>query len=130
MKKLTAAASVAATTLLSGCDIAGCDAILIPALRIEIVDASTGAWKADSATGWARRQAGPSEPLRVAAWRTGATGDTITHLGVDGTGGGEYTVHVERNGYLSWDRQQVEVKSGSCGVEKTTILKAALEPNS
>lgn len=128
MQKLTAAAGLVATMFLSGCDITGCDAILIPALRIEIVDASTGVWKADSATGWAQRQGGASEPLRVAAWRTGATGDTITHLGVDGTGGGEYTVHVERNGYLSWDRQGLEVQSGSCGVEKTNNLKAALEP--
>lgn len=126
MIRLTAAASLAATTLLSGCDITGCDAILHPALRIEIVDASTGDWKADSSTGWAQRQGGPSEPLRVVGWRVG-TVDTMTHLGVDGTGGGEYTVHVQRSGYLSWDRQKVSVKSGSCGVE-TTNLKAALEP--
>ncbi len=124
----TRAAGVAGALILVGCDIiAVCDTAVDPALQIEVVDARTGAWKADSATGWAQRQGAPSEPLRLAAWRVGTTGDTITHLGVNGTGSGQYTIHLTRNGYRNWDRQGVVVKSGACGVE-TTHLTAALEP--
>lgn len=111
-----------ALALLAACDgdfLTGeaiCPAVVVPSLRVEVVDAVTGANLVPGATGsW------------VTGKESGTLGDvelTSQYLTVFGPAG-RYRVTVQHAGYAGWSRDDVQVSRGACGPE-TVRLRAAL----
>ena len=100
-----------------------CDTMIHFGLSVEVHDALTGAWIADSA---------------VVLAQMAASIDTLTPGAVsfDGTlrerrgvsRPGVYDLEVRRAGYKSWHVSAVEVKTGRCGIISTS-LRAFLLPD-
>ena len=98
-----------------------CAASLTPPILVEVRDRTTGAPAAQGAGGWIRKgsftapllPAQPSEPLVLAS---------------EG-GPGFYDVVVQKTGYSTWTRNGVWVQGGKCGVDRSVVLKADLQPS-
>lgn len=104
-----------------------CDDMVMPGLRVEIVDSITGAI------------------VEAPATVTAARGDSIVRLrlGLDdwqgrrvigyfglGGSGGTYDIEVHVEGYRPWRREQVEVPTTGCGKLDRTEVRALLQPPS
>lgn len=97
--------------------------MIIPALRVEIRDARSGRWLADSAMVLAR-ESGRVDTLRAGAMEL--DGRLRDRVGADERTG-TYVVEVRRPGYKAWQAGGVAVERGPCHV-KTVLLRADLEP--
>ncbi|HEX6629228.1 MAG TPA: hypothetical protein VF105_14860 [Gemmatimonadaceae bacterium] len=98
-----------------------CAASITPPILVEVRDRTTGAPAAQGAGGWIKKgtftsplfPAQPSEPLVLAS---------------EG-GPGFYEVVVQKTGYSTWTKNGVWVQGGKCGVDKSVVLKADLQPS-
>ena len=74
------------------------------ALRVTVLDAATGQDLSPGATG---------------AWVSGAMADSLYHVepsGLQALGpSGRYSVVVQHAGYVTWGRDDVQVRAGECG---------------
>ena len=111
----------AAIAVATGCDLpfgTGCDDILMPGLRMDVVDSVGGAGVA------------PAAGARVIA-RAGAYADTVplqsSRVALAYERAGTFTVTVEHPGYLPWSRSGVRVRENECHVVPTE-LTARLQP--
>jgi hypothetical protein len=112
---------VAAIGLISGCDLpfgTGCDSVLLPGLRIDVVDSASST------------AIPPAAGARVIA-RAGAYADTATlqssRVALAYERAGTYTVFVEHPAYRPWSRGGVRVREDDCHVVPTE-LTARLQP--
>lgn len=109
-----------AAPLASCADLTGsCTTDPKPTMRIEVLDAGTGAPLMGS-TG-AIRDGDYDEEL--------TSMDGSNYLWAGGVSGraGTYDVTVQREGYATWSREDVRVSANQCGV-RTVDLTARLEP--
>lgn len=102
-----------------------CPAIISPAVVVEIRDAGSGLPIAQATHGVVRDQAYVDSLMPYGRIST----DPSTLLSLQGALGrpGEYTVEVERTGYISWTVSGVRVTNGECG-PITVVLHANLVP--
>ena len=97
-----------------------CPQVITPPVLVEVRDRTTGAPAAQGAGGFIRKggftspllPAQPSEPLVLAS----------------AGGPGFYKVVVQKTGYSTWT-SNAWVQGGSCGVNKSVVLKADLQPS-
>lgn len=95
-----------------------CPAVVVPALRIEVRDAATGAPAAQGASGTARIGD------RVFTLRTSGPGEQLV-LDTDAGPPGSYTVLVQKPGYRDFTKS-VFVEGGACGVVRTVLVRVDL----
>lgn len=98
-----------------------CPDITLPAVRMEVRDAATGA----NVTRGARLEIvadGSTLVDQIAASDTSRDGPLVAGKGMPGT----YRVLVSRPGYRSWTRENVQVRLGTCGLQ-TVLLRANLQ---
>jgi hypothetical protein len=122
---------------LGSCDLGGtlCTAEVVPAIEVEVRDATTGAPAACNALLVVREGAfvdsvaasnvfDPSAP----ADSTGGCGRLPDLLGLSGAEerSGTYSVRVEKPGYVTWERTSVRVPVDECHV-RTARFDVALE---
>jgi hypothetical protein len=117
MRMMRTALPVPALALLAACggDSMGgaiCPAVVVPSLRVEVVDAATGANLASGATG---------------SWVTGGRTDAMQSLEIPPRyltafgPAGRYSVFVQHPGYAVWGRDNVQVAPGQCGPQTVTL---------
>lgn len=87
-----------------------------PAMRVEVWDAERG-WAITTATGSIRSRDG-THPLEGF--------DSNDYWAYAGPG--RYDVTVRADGYRTWTRQNIVVKTGDCGYPITVDLRADLAP--
>ncbi|MEO5588508.1 MAG: hypothetical protein ABIS03_02890 [Gemmatimonadaceae bacterium] len=100
-----------------------CPAAIYPGIEVTVKDSRTGQSIADGAVGVAREGA-YLDSLRAASFQ----GTTVLSLAGALGRAGTYTVTVERSGYVTWTKSNVDVERGACGVV-TTHLTANLVPS-
>jgi len=98
-----------------------CPDIVEPAVVVEVRNAETGAFEADSALG-VLRDGEYVDTMRV----SGVTSDGIPRS-LQGAmeRAGTYDVRVEKDGFRLWTRENITVESGDCGPQ-TRRLTAEL----
>ena len=115
-------AGIAIAGLITGCDKGifgtGCDLILEPALRVDVVDSVSGAGVQDA------------EGARVVA-RDGAYADTaavfLARAFLAHGRGGTYTVTVEHPAYRPWSRSDVRVREDRCDQPELVTITSRLQ---
>lgn len=110
--------------LLPGTDPVFCPAVITRAVEVEVRDAATGAPAAAGAVGTAR-DGSFVEVLQVVGWTAVPSDETALVIGGVHERPGIYTVTVEKAGYERWERTNISVRRGVCGVE-TARLEARL----
>jgi hypothetical protein len=97
----------------------GCPPVVLPSLRVEVVDAGTGANLSEGASGtWTSgTQSGPFQPAVT------QTGGELVAYGP----GGRYTVVIQHPGYQAWSRD-VDIPRPSGCTAATVRVRAALSP--
>ena len=98
-----------------------CPAHLPPPILVEVRDATTGQPAAQGASGWITSGSYTSPLMPAAA-------DEPLVLASEG-GAGTYDVAVQKAGYSTWTRNGVLVRGGRCGVQRSVVLGAALQPS-
>jgi hypothetical protein len=98
-----------------------CPANLPPPILVEVRDGLTGQPAAQGASGWIKK-GNDTSPLYLAG-----SGDPLV-LASDG-GAGTYDVVVQKVSYTTWIRSGVFVAGGRCGVQRSVVLKADLQPS-
>jgi len=100
---------------------AGCKTCTLVAERpieVEVRDSLTGEPLADSTTAWVTK--GPVvDSLQLVGWDADNKG---LYLGIDYVGTGRYTVVVQRPGYRTWQRTDVDVTKDQCGFITVRLL--------
>ena len=118
------AAAAAAALVFAGCDDPGtgvvCPAVVTPSLKLQVVDAGTGANLVPGASAaWVSgRDAGPfvgNDPLQT----------TVVAYGP----AGRYSVIVQHPGYAPWGRDDVRVAAGACGPRTVSLRAEMLRPS-
>jgi len=96
-----------------------CTATRPIAISISVRDSASQHAVADSASGLLFSVNGTDTLIRA---------DSLTLFG--GTKLGSYDIAVQRTGYRTWSRANVQVtKTGTCGNPETVKLTASLQPN-
>lgn len=117
--------AVCTCLLLAGCDFGNpiCPAVVEPAVIVEVRNAVTDDPEAENADGMLI-DGEYTDSLRV----TEETDDGIPVALAGGFGrAGTYTVRVEKPGFRTWMREDVDVDEGECGSE-TERLTARIQP--
>ena len=93
-----------------------CPALIIPAIAVEVSDATDGRWIADSARGAVRdgEYVDSLVPYRF-------KDDKLSTLQAAGDRPGVYDVTVQHDGYVDWAVVGVEAKATTCSVETVTL---------
>jgi hypothetical protein len=109
---------VPAFMLLAGCDDTGtspiCPAVVVPAVRVVVVDGATDVDLGRSATGW-----------WVSGERRGVLEKSYLESKIDLKAygpAGRYSVIVHHPGYRTWGRDDIRVRAGNCGPQTVTVL--------
>ena len=123
-----AAATIAILGGTSACGV-GCDALGIPALRVDVRDAAAGqplAWRARLIT---LRDNGRADTASLGDGAAVPPGDTAAYLTLTANtfAAATYKVTVQRSGYQDWVRDGVRVPEDDCGQPKPVRLEARLE---
>jgi hypothetical protein len=101
-----------------------CLPVVRPAIEVEVRDALTGEFRADSARGIAQDGA-----YADSLWIVRYHGPEIVPSALGGAyeRPGTYSVRVERNGYRPWDTTRVRVQADRCGAFPVRLV-ARLSP--
>jgi hypothetical protein len=121
MKRLLGVSLLTIGSVLTACG-GDCTAILLPGIRVTIVDGATGNPFAGDVTVTVTDGSYTEtvSPAPVPA------GPRVSHLA--GERPGIYRVEVQAPGYVTWVKTNVRVNQGDCHVE-TVDLTAELEPS-
>jgi hypothetical protein len=103
-----------------------CLPVVRPGIEVEVRDALTEEFRADSARGVAQDRAYVDSLVIV---RHSWPQNVPSALGGAWDRPGTYSVRIERNGYQRWDTSGVRVQADQCGAS-TVQLVARLSPTS
>ncbi|HUR94991.1 MAG TPA: hypothetical protein VMY76_10435 [Gemmatimonadales bacterium] len=125
-RTLALAAALASVSLVAACsDPAVCLPNVVPAVEIEVRDASTDEFIAGIVRG-VLSEGAFVDSLRVIA-SIGNDPAVATTLGAGEERPGTYAVHLEGSGYAAWDTGNVRVTRDECHV-RTATFTARLSP--
>jgi hypothetical protein len=110
---------------LAGCVEPGCTLSIEPGVEVEVRDRLTEEYLATTPRGVARE--GPYEDSLQIWSVTADVPPRVFSLAGATERGGTYSVHLEAEGYESWDTAGVRVSEGDCGV-RTERFTADLQP--